>query len=306
MSPCGAPERVSKGGIFVVLSINHCHNEFMKSSLIRTGIVASISLCFFLTACGKTPVVELPTGLQTLSGSLSAVELSLTRRGTHILRQHGDDLYYVESSTVNLREFEGMDVLLKGMLQKNTEDTDLPVLVADNIRLIEEPSHVWTVNVLSMKLSAPLTWNASLFSDGIRFTATGSPISLVKLVRSSLEQLPSGTPLVVGGKQAVRLDTASGQVIYVQNAKDIIAISIDSSLSGAKGKQPAQSVVRLLTSIVFTNAPSGSGSYASQSGSAPSGGMACGGVAGILCPSGSFCNITDKASGIGVCMFLQP
>lgn len=285
----------------------------MKSFLPKMFLVGTASAVLFISlgACTQKKPVTLPTGPQTLTGSLSPVELSLTRRGTHILRQNGNDTYYVESGRINLRSFEGMDVRIKGLLEWNTDRSALPVLVANDITLIEEPSHPWTVPSLHLQFSAPLSWNGEVFDDGISFTETGSTHSFMKIVRSSLGQMPAGTPLVVGGERAVRILTASGQVIYVQNGKDILTISLDKSLSTPAGDEPIKSVVQLLKSIVFTNQPvvpsstnSGSALSKTSSSSLPSG-TPCGGSAGILCPSGSYCQITDAALGIGVCRPLE-
>ena len=106
----------------------------------RLFVATSILFCIVLSACQKPIEPTLPLGPQTLTGSLSPVELSLTRRGTHIIRKNGDDIAYVESSTLNLRSFEGMDVTVDGTLERNTTAAALPVLVAKNITLLTEPS----------------------------------------------------------------------------------------------------------------------------------------------------------------------
>lgn len=275
----------------------------MKLTLTTRVLLGATSLAVLasLGACSKKPVVTLPTGPQTLTGSLSSVELSLSRRGTHILRKAGKDLYYVESSVVNLRSFEGMDVTIKGTVELNTDTAFLPVLVATSVALIEEPSHPWTIPALHLTFSAPLTWNGDVFDDGITFSQTGSAITLLKLHHSSLADLPTGTPLIVGGERAVLTNTGSGQVIYVQNGSDVLAIELDKSLQDPASKAPVQSVLHLLKTIVFlNNKPTGSGSMTSSNASAATG-TPCGGPAGILCPTGSYCAVTDTAQGIGVC-----
>jgi hypothetical protein len=264
---------------------------------------ATVLLLVALTSCSPKKQVVLPTGPQTLTGAVSPVELSLTRRGTHILRQNGKDVYYVESSIVNLRSFEGMDVTLTGTLEKNTDPSYLPVLVTTSATLIQEPSHLWMVPVLHMTFSAPLTWNGDVFDDGMSFSQTGSSITLLKIHHSSLVQLPTGTPLVVGGERAVLVASASGQVIYIQNNAAVLTVELDQSLSSPSGKEPVQSVLQLLKSIVFTNPSSlsSSGSSFSVSGTGSLMGTPCGGPAGILCDAGNYCAITDTTLGIGVC-----
>ncbi len=272
----------------------------MSSALI-TRIVA-ISMTTFiglalLNGCTKEPEVVLPTGPQTLSGALSPVDLSLTRRGTDVLRQNGRDVYYVESSVVNLRSFEGMDVTITGTLEINSDPKALPVLVATDVRRIEQPSHPWSVPALKLTFSAPLAWNGEVFDDGIKFTETGSISPLLTIYKSSFSTLPTGTPLVVGGQRAVRVMTASGTVVYIQNGSQIVAITIDQTLNDPAKKEPVQSVLQLLKTIVFTS----NASSTLSSGSGSLSGTPCGGPAGILCEQGSYCAVTDTTIGSGIC-----
>lgn len=272
----------------------------MSSSLTTRLVAISLTTfvaAVFLNGCTREEPIVLPTGPQTLTGALSPVDLSLTRRGTDVLRQNGRDVYYVESSVVNLRAFAGMDVSVTGTLEFNTDTKALPVLVATQVTRIEQPSHPWTIPALKLTFSAPLAWTGDVFDDGIRFTQTGSLTPLLTINRSSLASLPSGTPLVVGSQRAVRVSTASGVVVYVQNGPDVIAISLDKSLSDPAGKEPVQSVLQLLKTLVFTASQSSipvtsSGSFS---------GTPCGGPAGILCAAGSYCAITDTSIGSGVC-----
>ncbi len=280
----------------------------LKSSFIL-GATAVVAISLF--ACTpKQPVVTLPVGPQTLTGSLSPVELSLNRRGTHVFRQMGNDIYYVESSTVNLRPFEGMDVVITGNIEKNTDSAYLPVLVATNVTLISEPSHLWTVASLHITFSAPLAWNGDVFDDGVIFTQTGSEIPLLKIHRSSLSQLPTGSPLIIGGERAVLVTSGSGQVVYVQSGQDVIAVELDKSLMNAEGTTPVRSVLLLLKSIGFTNSSSSSFGSSAMNGADSSLSVStdspCGGPAGILCPAGSYCAITDTTLGIGTCHQIPP
>lgn len=270
----------------------------MKHLHLRSLIISasSVVLCVSIVGCTPKKVVSLPVGPQTLTGALSPVDLSLTRRGTDVLRQNGHDVYYVESSVINLRNYEGMDVTITGTIEANSDPQALPVLVATKADIIEEPSHSWTVPALHLTFSAPLAWNGEVFDDGVSFTQTGSTTTLVSVHRSSLSSLPSGTPLVVGGERAVRVEAGSGTVVYVQNGSDIIVISLDKSLSNPSGKDLAQSILQMLKSMVFATPTS-----ASSTGTGTLTGSPCGGPAGILCPAGSYCAVQDAVAGIGVC-----
>lgn len=280
------------------------------STLHRNSIIGFFLVAFFVTlsACGQKQPQELPTGTLSFSGSLVQAELSLTRRGTHILRQNDRDVYYVESSTVNLNQYAGMDVTITGHLEHNSDPNAQPVIVADSVVLIQVPSHSWSIPALSMNFSAPLTWQGTLFSDGISFTETGSAAPILKIHRSSLNALTTGTPLVIGGQEAVKATSGSGDVLYVANGKDVIAIEASSSLSVSTGSSSEQqNLERLLKSITFTGG--GSSSFGSgttvHTGTGGMAGTPCGGSAGILCPAGSYCEITDRTSGIGVCQSLS-
>jgi hypothetical protein len=59
--------------------------------------------------------------------------------------------------------------------------------------------------------------------------------------------------------------------------------------------------LRALNTVTITAAPTltGSGTVTGASGSGSL--MACGGPAGILCPAGSYCAVTDRVNDIGVC-----
>lgn len=271
-----------------------------------TLLLGSLTLVLvsLLSCTSKQVEVVLPSGPQTLTGSLTPAELSLNRRGTHVLRQMGRDVYYVESSLLNLRSFEGMDVTITGTLEKNTDASYLPVLVATNVVLISEPSHMWTVPALHLTFSAPLAWNGDVFDDGVSFTQTGSSAPLLKIHRSSLAQLPVGSPLVIGGERAVLIESGSGQVVYVQSGPNVLAVELDKTLMNPSGKDPVRSVLLLLKSIAFMNASSSSVGSAMSTGSSATStqsAMPCGGPAGILCPTGMYCAITDTQLGIGVC-----
>ena len=283
-----------------------CHNGGM-SFLRRFAFVPGILLLLLLlqVSCKPEKALPLPTGPQTLSGSLHSVELSLVRRGTHVLRQQEKDVYFVESSTINLREFEGADVVIKGALEQNVSQSFLPVLIATEVGFQELPLKEWSVPLLHLRLQAPSAWDGSVYDDGILFTQTGGTRTMLKIYRSSLETLPSGTPMVVGGERAVRVERGSGSlVVYVHHAPDLLMITYNPP-AGEQAATSLQYFVRLLRSITFTQTPyRGSGSTLTGSGTS-TGGIPCGGLAGILCPTGQYCEVNDATTGIGKCRDLK-
>jgi len=271
------------------------------------SIVSAALLCVaFLALQGCSPTQHvIPTGPQTLSGTLQPVDLSLVRRGSHVLLQDGQQIYYVESSSVNLRNFEGMDVVVKGTVEANSNESYLPVLVATEVTENVLPSREEEIELLNVRLKIPLSWESQTFDDGVSYslTADGSPV--LKLYKSSMAYLPTGTPLVIGGERAVRIQKAgSGSVlIHVQHGKEFLTVNYT-----PEAGMTDVDLLRILKSVVFTNKSSssaGSGSVVVPSGSGSQAGMPCGGDAGILCPSGSYCSITDATTGIGHCVLLK-
>lgn len=272
-------------------------------SLLTVAVLASG--IFLLQGC-STISRNIPEGVQTLSGSLQPVDLSLTRRGTHVLLQDGKQVYYVESSAVNLRLFEGTDVVVTGTVEANSDDSYLPVLVATDVRENEVPSKEESVDLLNVRLNIPLDWVRQEFEDGVSYSRTVAGPSVLKLYASSMSYLPSGTPLVIGGERAVRIQKAgSGSVLlHVQHGKEFLTINYT-----PEKEMGDADLLRILKSVAFTNkssSSSGSGSsVVVPSGTGSQAGMPCGGEAGILCPAGSYCSITDPATGIGHCVLLQ-
>lgn len=293
-----------------MLSAHRRKNRRMTipSSARTLSVFSAAALCVgFLSLQGCTPATQvIPTGPQTLSGTLQPVDLSLVRRGSHVLLQDGQQIYYVESGTVNLRTYEGMDVVVKGTIEANSNESYLPVLVANEVTENILPSREEEVKLLNIKLKVPLSWSTQIFDDGVSYSQTADGTPVLKLYKSSMAYLPTGTPLVIGGERAVRLQKAgSGSVLlHVQNAKDFLTISY----TPTAGMSDVD-LLRVLKSIVFTNkssSSSGSGAVVPPStGSGSQAGMPCGGEAGILCPAGSYCSITDASTGIGHCVLLK-
>lgn len=280
----------------------------MNSTFSRALIGGTLSLLivFGLNAC-KGPQETLPEGPQTMSGVLQPVPISITRRGSHVLQQHGESTYYVESASEDLRNFEGVDVVVTGLLEWNTDPDALPVLVASGVRLVDMPVRSWTVDALKLMLDTPVDWSITQFDDGARFTQTGSTATLFTVLPSSLARLPAGAILQVSGRRAARVNASGALTVYVQNGGSIIALSY----TPPAGESPVaadRTFNRVIRSMQFIGAPSSQPSSAStsaQSGTGAAAGMPCGGPAGVLCPAGEYCAITDPVDGIGRCRSLK-
>lgn len=277
-------------------------------------LIAALLLCGYFIWAGLTgqTVQQLPQGTQTLTGTLIPAELSLSRRGTHVLKVDGEDIAYVESTTVNLRLFELTDVGVTGVFHVNTDPTDLPVLIASNVHAIDIPAESREIPSLGMTLRVPSDWSMQSFDDGVSFALTGSSTPLLRVMRASITRLPDGTPMFVAGYNAVRINGEDGaQTVHVMAGRSVVTFTWtpdDEAQTAAFAQMLRTAIVRASSSSARTQtgatmsrASSPGGSAGSATSTAP--GQPCGGPAGVLCPAGSYCAVTD-ADGVGTCKAL--
>ncbi len=200
----------------------------MKRILQVLLVAATLGLCLYLvfSGLGGPGKRVLPQGVQTITGSIIPAELSLKRRGTHVLKVNGEDVAFVESTSVNLRTYELTMVAVTGTFQHNTVPSDLPVLIATSIHAIEIEAK--TIDLLSVGLTikVPMDWYVETFDDGVAFSLTGSTTPLLRVLKTSLTRLPPGTPMLVGGYDAVRVDAPdSGQIVHLQGGRTILTFT---------------------------------------------------------------------------------
>lgn len=290
----------------------------MTPRLKIAGLVVLLALCAVLVWAGLTGRTReriLPEGPQTLTGTLIPAELSLTRRGTHVLKVQDENVAYVESPSVNLRLYELTNVGVTGSFQLNTDPADLPVLVVTSVRAVEIPAASVELPSVGLTLRVPSEWTVEQYDDGAAFTLTGSSAPILRVLRSSLTRLPQGAPMFIGGYDAVRLDDGNGdQTVHLQAGRTIVTFTWtphdDESLAPAFAQMLRTAVVRSVaassqrsqtgaTASATSTLPASSAGAAGSAGSAAYG-QPCGGPAGVLCPSGSFCAVTDP-DGVGTC-----
>lgn len=272
------------------------------------GLAPIIALSLALHGCGTDVQHTIPEGPQTLTGVLVPAPLSIVRRGSHIFRQNGEDVYYAESSMVDLRDYVNMDAVVEGVVERNTDTKDLPVLVISGATLVEMPMRAWEVSALGLSISVPESWEGHQFDDGAQFAETGSTITLLSIHSSALTQLPAGNMLQLPGVRAVRTSGTGAELVYIQRGRDIVVMEFkqqnDQVMTEGRVRQ------YIIKSIRFTSTPSSVGGSAARSssgtqdGSTPAG-APCGGPAGVLCPTGQYCEVTDASTNIGRCRALQ-
>lgn len=253
-----------------------------------------------LSGCGETVLPPLPSGEQTVTGILRAAELSAVRRGSFLITQDGINVYYAESSLVNLRAYEDKQVTLRGVLEHNTNPEDLAVLVVESIVDVEETVQEHSLSGLRMSLEVPRSWKMLKREGKFQFrTSEEDEDPIVVVWNEEGELLPEGgVPIVVDATRASRMiDELSGtQLISVKRDGVILMLrfSPGDRINADRLREEFLAILKSieLTESVVEDAPSiGTGSLSTP----------CGGSAGILCPAGYFCDVQSFEDNVGKC-----
>ena len=266
-----------------------------------------VTALFLNTACTREDAgpAPLPQGVQVLTGTLLRTDLSLIRRGTHVLRIASKDAYYVESSQVNLRRYEGKEIVIEGTLEQNTEPTDLPVLItSDVLQVIQEEWKKWDLPSVGLSLETPDDWRGIDRNGraGFRVPEWADPVFSID--KEEEVDTTGGTPMVLDSKRAMQLhseDTGEQRVILEWNEDAYLVFSF------TPGAHPDADTLRedwlaILQSVRFTDAKSPDTPRTSSGATRSDGlGQPCGGPAGVLCPAGLYCDIENLEENIGVC-----
>ena len=257
-------------------------------------------LCVLLVACGETPLPELPEGEQTISGVVSPTELSLVRRGTHVLERDGEVLYYLESANVPLSSLEGKQATITGSFEHNTDPEDLFVFVVTVINDFENTVERREFPKFELSFDLPEGWRVVPAESYVQLLAGDDERPTVSIEWDSPDALPSGqVPVVVDGERAVRSlsNDAGAETVYIPRGNRLLTL-VFSPRDNERADDIRSQWLNLLRSIDLlddTTAPSVP--VATGTGS----GLPCGGVAGVLCPEGYYCDIEDLVENIGHC-----
>lgn len=261
-----------------------------------------LPLVFVVTlfvSCTSRVLPTLPDGEQTVAGILKAAELSAVRRGSHIIEQEGVDVYYAESSLVHLREYQDKHVTLRGHFEYNTDPEDLPVFVVDSIVDVEETVKEHVLSRISVRFKAPVHWKLTEADGRYIFTTEGNEDPLLTVWQEPGDTLPEGgVPIVIDASRATRLvdELTNAQLIAVRHGDAILMLRFTPGKRITADRLYEDFVqllktVELLSTKEATQPVIGTGALSSP----------CGGTAGILCPSGYFCEIQDFTENIGRC-----
>ncbi len=269
-------------------------------------------ILFSLTACTKTNPNQPPLGPITATGTLIPAEVSLLRRGTHLLLVNSKKMYYVESKTEDLVSREGQTVSVKGIAESNTTSSDLPILVLESLESIKGDTglKIWNIPALDIRLQAPIAWTATIQKGVASFSLPTESVPILVIKASENSSLPTtGTHYYQSGRRAVRdngIVGAGKTDVFLEGKEYVLHLHFDSSaqksIEGDEGRKLLVSEFEyVLSSIKFL-----SDKEALSMGSENSISTPCGGEGNVLCPQGSFCNVIDPDANIGTCRSIKP
>jgi hypothetical protein len=126
-----------------------------------------------------------------------------------VLKAEGEVICYLESTKVNLRQYAGKRAIVKGTLEYNTDDADLPVLV---VTALEEKGvmsmHRWTFGKSTISFDVPVAWKQRGEEEFVTFTTEGSYTPLLSVFLEDLD--PAFTSASSGNRSFM-----AGQLLLV-------------------------------------------------------------------------------------------
>ena len=262
------------------------------------GALSTLGVLLITGCSSKTPP-PLPEGVMHLEGVLQPAELSLVRRGTHILfdEQAENALYFVESTAVNLRASEGKLIALTGSLQYNTDPFDLPVFIATELELREDPIEPTTVESLNVTLSIPTDWTLEETDGQVFFFLTGEESPVATLFADQSEISPDASQILVDGNRAYRtVDEETGHEDIMIERPDGVLHFLFTPRDTTDVTAVKAQWIALLHSVDLGGSDTRTDPTHSTGSLVP-----CGGTAGILCPDGMYCDVYDLEENIGHC-----
>jgi len=151
----------------------------------------------------------------------------------------------------------------------------------------------------------PTQWMKRTEGTEVVFVPKGMEEVLLMIKKEETTEFPEGgVPIVIGSKRALRMiDEFSGNQIVVVKLGDTEVLELYFTPKEEHGdlEMLRGQFLEMLNSISFIDldrpeVKTGTGTL----------GAPCGGVAGILCPDGYFCEVKDLEENIGRCREMVP
>ncbi len=261
-----------------------------------------------LSACDKNPPsledrVGANVGSQadtvTVTGDLEPIQISLYQEGTHQIKTETGKVVVVQSTKINLENYVGKSVTVKGVMQKQAHSGQ-EVLVVDTIQLSQGQSEALTDYQGSrwgFGFQYPSEWELVEGLDGVTLKSNG--IETVKIVVSNMDtnlddfvaahEVEDGAMVTVGGQRSFRYTDGAKVRLYVPNAsrKRVYRISF---LGGESDQAAFYSLLENFTIL---------------EGKAL-GGDKCGGPENLTCAEGFRCELSGaEVDAEGACVPLE-
>jgi len=268
----------------------------------RSPLILAPLLILLLTACWhQKPLLPLPDRIDDVPGILHSVELSLVRRGTHLLYVDNGKRYYVESALLNLRNFEGEEVLISGTLEENVDPAYWPLLRADKVERIVGLTRSWSVPHLRVSVEVPEEWKGKERGRELQFTLKDTEKPILTIFSESGSLLPDGVPIVVAGRRAVRIldDAVGSQEVHILLFGRLLTLLFTPS-GNLPHEELRSDFVRMLQNITIEEEAKEKEETWEPS-SFTGAIIPCDGAAGVLCPTGFYCEVVDLQENIGRC-----
>lgn len=268
-------------------------------------LLLTLSLGLLLAACSNGNGVTHEFGPASATGTLIHSDVSLLRRGTHALVIDGETKYYVESRTQNLSDYEGRTVYVEGKLEANIEGEEIPVLIVEKVTGPNQNEDLrrFEIPALNLRLGIPMSWKGSIEGGVASFVTSDGTAALMTIRLLSGSSLPpGGTTFYVKNRPSTRTNGTEGSSdILILERGTIVSLRFDPSTQTQLTTEEERDILvaqfeRVLGTISFIADKEVPATATGSSLSTP-----CGGTAGIVCPSGSFCDITDFENRIGQC-----
>lgn len=276
-----------------------------KDLIILSTTITLVLAAMSLSGCNNPQSHNVTVGPLTATGTLTSTGVSLLRRGTHVLTTENNERFYLESRNQNLEEYAGQHVVVQGTVEPNIDTKYLPVIVVNGITSLDGSHglHAWRIPALNILIQTPDDWTGELDNTTATFHRKNDAYPLLTIIKKSDTKLPSGGTLSrIRGHAATTIDRKAdlAQDVYILDGTHTLSLHFNADQSSLTGvttdlSEMTQPFATLLSSLQFlSDTPS---SQATGSGSS----LACGGTAGVLCPSGYYCDITDRTLNIGRC-----